>query len=165
MEADVARDIAGEIERALQPLSERHGLELVAVEVAGRAGRPLVRVFLDRDGGIDLDTIAAANPWISEAIEGCGAIEGSYILEVSSPGVERPLRKPQDWERFVGREAQVALIEPLAGHTKLKGVVAGCRDDQALLTVDGETVTIPFSSIRKAHLVFDFSSFESKETR
>ncbi|GAV31302.1 MAG: ribosome maturation factor RimP [Anaerosomatales bacterium] len=161
----MARDIAGDIERALAPLAEHHGLELVAVEVAGRAGKPVVRVFLDREGGIDLDAIAAANPWISEAIEETGAVEGSYVLEVSSPGVERPLRKPHDWERFAGRTAEVALTEPLGGRKKLTGVVAGYAEDQALLAVDGQTVAIPFSTIRKAHLAFDFSWFESKETR
>jgi ribosome maturation factor RimP len=161
----VARDIASEIEHALAPLAEQRGLELVAVEVAGRAGRPVVRVFLDREGGIDLDAITAANPWISDAIEDAGLLEGPYVLEVSSPGLERPLRKPHDWERFAGRTAQVTLTEPLAGRKKLTGTVAGRTEGQVLLEVDGETVTIPLSLVRKAHLVFDFSSFESKETR
>jgi ribosome maturation factor RimP len=161
----VARDIAGDIEHALAPLAERHGLELVSVEVAGRAGRPLVRVFLDREGGIDLDAITAANPWISDAIEDASLFDGPYVLEVSSPGVERPLRRPRDWERFAGRTAQVTLAEPLAGRKKLTGTVVGRTEDQALLAVEGETVGIPFSLVRKAHLVFDFSSFESKESR
>lgn len=161
----MARDIAGDIEQKLAALAEQHGLELVAVEVAGHAGRPLVRVFLDREGGIDLDAITAANPWISDAIEETGLLDGPYVLEVSSPGIERPLRNPQDWDRFAGRAARVTLTEPLAGHKKLTGTVVGRTEDQALLSVEGETVTIPFSRIRKAHLVFDFSSFESKESR
>lgn len=161
----MAHDVANEIEQALAPLALAHGLELVAVEVAGHAGRPVVRVFLDREGGIDLDAIAEANPWVSDAIEATGAIHGSYVLEVSSPGVERPLRTPRDWDRFAGRNAAVALAEPIAGHKKLSGVVAGHEGDDAILEVEGAIVRIPFAQIRKAHLVFDFSPFESKETR
>ncbi|MCX8006746.1 MAG: ribosome maturation factor RimP [Coriobacteriia bacterium] len=161
----MARDVAYEIEQALTPLALAHGLELVAVEVAGHSGRPVVRVFLDRNGGIDLDAIAEANPWISDAIDATGAIPGSYILEVSSPGIERPLRSTRDWDRFRGRSASVALSEPLNGRKNFTGVVAGHDGDDALLEVEGALVRLPFARIRKAHLVFDFSSFESKETR
>lgn len=161
----MARDVAREIEQALAPLALAHGLELVAVEVVGHAGRPVVRVFLDRDGGIDLDTIADANPWVSDAIDATGAIPGSYVLEVSSPGIERPLRTPRDWDRFSGRNASVTVDEAIAGRKKLAGVVAGHDGDDAVLEVEGAVVRIPFARIRKAHLVFDFSSFESKETR
>lgn len=161
----MARDIAAEIEQALVPLALAHGLELVAVEVAGHSGRPVVRVFLDREGGIDLDAIAEANPWISDAIDATEAIHGSYVLEVSSPGIERPLRTPRDWDRFAGRSAAVTVAEAIAGRKKLTGVVGGHDGDDAVLEVEGAIVRIPFALIRKAHLVFDFPSFESKETR
>ena len=77
----------------LEPEAAAHGFELVAVEVAGGRGTPVIRVLLDREDGIDLDAIGSANRWVSELLDEADPISAPYMLEVSSPGIDRPLVK------------------------------------------------------------------------
>ncbi len=159
------QDLTTVLTDALEHLATEHGLELVAVEVAGRSHAPVVRVFLDREGGIDLDTLAASNGWISDAIEATGAVRGSYTLEVSSPGLERPLRKREDYERFAGRKASIRLLQPVDGRTTFTGILAGLEGGHCVIEVEGTAVKLPLDGIRKAHLVFDLASIDEGMTR
>jgi ribosome maturation factor RimP len=136
----------------LAPLAERHGLELVATEVCGPHGSPIVRVYLDTQGGIDLDTITHANRWISEAIDADPPVGGPYILEVSSPGVERPLRRREDFARFQGERAAVKTLWPLEGRRRFTGLIAAVDDENVVLDLDDGMVGIPLDAIAKANL-------------
>ncbi len=139
----------------LEPVAPRHGLELVAVEIAGAPKRPVIRVFLDRAGGIDLDAITSANRWISDAIDDSGSIAGSYTLEVSSPGLDRPLRTLADFERFTGSEASVRTGEPVHGRSRFTGRIIGVEGDEVILEADDELVRLAHSLIAKARLKAD----------
>ena len=94
--------LVNELIALLEPLVEDHGLELVTVEVTGGQRHQTVRVYLDRDGGIDIDAIAEANAWLSDALDTVSRLSGPFTLEVSSPGIERILRKQSDFTRFAG---------------------------------------------------------------
>ena len=123
----------------LEPLAEGNGLELVTVEVAGTKKNPILRVCLDTpQGGINLDQLAEAREWVDAAVDELDPFKESFVLEVSSPGIDRPLRKLSDFERFAGEDVVV---------------------DQ-----DGQPLAIPFATIKRAHIVgrIDFSGSGSK---
>jgi ribosome maturation factor RimP len=141
----------------LEPSAVEHGYELVAVEQAGGKGTPIIRVLLDREGGLTLDAIAAANSWISEILDAEDPFNGPYTLEVSSPGVDRPLVKRADFERFIGENVHLKTV---AGEKRKSwhGVLLGIEGDDVVLDADGERVKIPYETVQKARLkgVVDF---------
>jgi len=139
------------IEALLAPVAAREGLELVAVETAGATKAPVVRVLLDREGGLDIDAIVNANRWISEILDAEDPVPSAYTLEVSTPGIDRPLRKLADFERFVGSIA-VVKTTPIDGRTKYTGTIVAVEDDTIVLDVDGQTFQIPFAAVSKANV-------------
>ena len=146
--------LAERIELMLTPVAQRQGVELVAVEIAGATKHPVVRIYLDREGGIDIDAIVEANRWISEALDAEDPVAGAYDLEVSSPGLDRPLRRIADFDRFRGQTA-VVKTTPIGGRGKFTGTITGTDADTVLLEADGETFRIPLGAISKAHLKGD----------
>ncbi|MBN2848891.1 MAG: ribosome maturation factor RimP [Coriobacteriia bacterium] len=149
---------ARELIALLEPLANDHGLELVTVEVAGGHGGTVVRVFLDREGGIDIDTIAAANPWVSEALDAVPSLSGPYTLEVSSPGIERVLRTPRDFERFAGQRVTMRLSRPLDGHAKITGVLVGMSGDEIVVAGEGNEHRVPIDIVERARLKADLDA-------
>ncbi len=139
------------IEALLAPIADREGYELVAVEIAGSTSTPVVRVFIDRDGGVDIDAIVDANEWISDALDEADPIDTTYTLEVSSPGVDRPLTKVEHFERFCGQNATIKT-RPLDGRSSFKGTITSVEGDTVLLQTDEEIVRIPCSAVVKARL-------------
>ncbi len=146
-------DLAKRLEEALEPLAEEHGYELVAVEQTGGRKSPVIRVLLDREGGVNLDAICEANSWVSDAMDEIDPISSNYTLEVSSPGVDRPVRKLADFDRFSGESCTIkAAITAGEKRNAWSGTLAGTDGDVVLLDVEGERVRIPFDSIHKARL-------------
>jgi ribosome maturation factor RimP len=142
---------------ALAPEARAHGFELVAVEQAGGRGMPVIRVLLDREGGVDLDAIASANGWVAEIIDASDPFQHPYTLEVSSPGIDRPLTKRDDFTRFVGQTISLK-VEATGTRKSWTGELLGMEGDEVVLSVDGERVCIPYETIQKARLrgVVDF---------
>lgn len=149
------RDLESRLTALLEEASAGHGVELVAVEVVGAQRNPTVRIFLDKDGGIDLDAITEANTWISEVLDDADPIPGAFTLEVSSPGIERPLSKPADFARFTGRSVKLRTSARVDGRNKFTGTIVSADEDTVVLDVDGETHRVPFAAIAKAHLKVD----------
>lgn len=155
----------------LEPLAASMGLELVDVEVAGTRKNPVLRVFLDTpDGGITLDDLADAQSWVDAAVEELDPFEDAWVLEVSSPGIDRPLRTPEHYERFAGEEVVCILCKgetPPKVTGTLRGFADGCvlvetaGDGAASGNGAGDSVTsIELSRIKRAHIVahIDFSA-------
>lgn len=146
-------DVASRIEALLAPLAEQHGLELVTVEQAGGRHTPIVRVLLDREDGLDIDAICEANRWISEVLDAEEPFSGPYTLEVSSPGVDRPLCRLSDFERFQGQTASVKVRPAGQGsRSAYTGTIVGTEGTDVVLDVDGELVRFAFDDIVKARL-------------
>lgn len=154
----MALTLADELIDILEPLAEENGLELVTVETSGSGRGQVVRVFLDRRGGIDIDAITVANEWISEALEAVERLRGSYTLEVSSPGIERVLRKRTDFERFAGRRVAVRAKEKIEGRTSFNGILRGVNGEDVVIDVDGTEYRVSFGSIERARLKYDSDS-------
>ncbi|HBT94839.1 MAG TPA: ribosome maturation factor [Coriobacteriia bacterium] len=135
----------------LESEAEANGFELVDVEFSGSGHSGTIRVFLDKEGGLTLDDIVVANKWVDGVVESDEPFAGSYTLEVSSPGIDRPLRTREHFERFVGEEAKISS-EKVTGRANWTGILKGVAGDDVLIEIDGETHRIPMDKIKKAHL-------------
>lgn len=143
--------LAERVESLVAPEALRRGFEVVAVEIAGGHHQPIVRIFVDREGGIDLDAICEANKWISEVLDNDGHLASRYTLEVSSPGIDRPLTRPEHFDRFVGENASIKT-SPIDGRSHFTGTLLGREDTELLVDVEGTTFRIPLESVQKARL-------------
>ena len=126
------------------------GYELVDLQVSNRGG--LLRLFIDKPGGIGLEDCAAVSRQLSRVLE----VEGVEYdrLEVSSPGLDRPLRKAQDFARFAGQKAEVRMRTPDAGgRRRFVGVLRGENEGHVSLELDGQTVALAIADIDRARLV------------
>lgn len=112
----------------VEPVVERAGAELVHVEFGGRQGRPVVRVYVDAEAGVTLDDCARLSRLIERELESSGMVPERYVLEVSSPGIERPLARRRDFERFAGREIAIRLHIGREGRKRFTGVLEGVID-------------------------------------
>ncbi len=131
------------------------GLSLVELEVNRGRGRLLVRYFIDREGGVTVEDCARVSQAVGRFLDAKDPIDGPYTLEVSSPGLERPLRKESDFQLFAGRDVIIKTETPLEGETSFSGRLAGISD--GLVTVRGENdreYRIPHRMIKKARLVY-----------
>ncbi len=153
--------IEQEIIDALEPRAAERGIDVVDVEVVGATKAPCVRVRIDHAdeslATISLDEVTAETEWISAALDELDPIPSSFTLEVSSPGMARPLRKPRDFERFAGETVAVSLT-PGEGRRRYTGVLLGIEEGTVALEVDGERVVLPFDDIRKCTIKPDFSA-------
>ncbi len=120
----------------------------VEVLLAERPSPGLVRVFIDRDGGVDLDLCERVSHEL-------GPVRERFALEVSSPGIERPLVKPAHFRRFVGREVTVQTAEPLDGRRRFRGGLLSAGDSDIEIDQDGTSVRIPYKVIQRSRLVAD----------
>ncbi|MDO9556972.1 MAG: ribosome maturation factor RimP [Coriobacteriia bacterium] len=145
-------DLASRLIKLLEPVADEHGYELVAVETAGADHMPIVRIFIDNEQGISLDAVAAANEWISESLDAYEGLRGSFTLEVSSPGIERPLRTREHFERFVNSTAKVKTSRPIDGRSAFTGMITAVEGDDIVMDCDGTTYRIPLDAVRKANL-------------
>ena len=150
-------EVAARLTALIEPEATAHGFELVAVEILGGHGTQVVRVLLESGEGTDLDAIGSASRWISDLLDEADPIEVPYVLEVSSPGVDRPLLKREDFVRFVGQSVNIKVLRG-DKRASVKGELLGMEGDEVIVEVDGDRVCVPFETIQKARLkgVVDF---------
>jgi len=128
------------------------GMELVEIQFRREGHGWVLRLFIDKEGGITIEDCATVSREISAYLEVEDLISHAYHLEVSSPGLERPLRKPEDFVRFVGRLARIKVREPLLGQRVLVGTLQGLEGDVVVLAQETEIVRIDLENIAKARL-------------
>jgi ribosome maturation factor RimP len=155
-----------ELEQVIESVCAALGVELVQVRVAHERGASILRVMIDRRGatsegpadgsGITLADCTRVSRDISAALDERDYGKDRYHLEVGSPGLDRPLVKRQDFERFAGREVKVKTSKPIDGRRTFAGTLAGVAGDLVRVAVDGTTYDIPFGEIAKANLVHRF---------
>jgi ribosome maturation factor RimP len=147
-----------ETEALVRPVVEGAGLELVDVTFRGERGRRVLRVTVDREGGVDLDTIATISEKIARRLDLEGFDEGSYQLEVSSPGLERPLKTPAHFARAVGDQVEVRTTVRVDDALHHVGTLLSADADGFDLRVDGGVRRIAFDQVVSAHTVVDWST-------
>lgn len=145
--------LADEIEALLAPVLEREGYELIDVDFESKGGRSTLRLFIDKEDGVTLDDCEQASHAVSGVLDVEDPIPGEYNLEMSSPGLDRPLRRPAHYERYAGALARVVMQKGFQGKRRIKGRLSGLEDEVVLLDVDGETHRLPLEKIESARLV------------
>lgn len=132
------------------------GLELVEVSFGREQGRMVLRVSVDREGGVDLEAIADVNRRLARRLDLEGFDPGPYSLEVGSPGVERPLRSPEEFARRIGERVKVKTTRPVDGARTLEGTIVSADEQQLKIATDRQEATIPFEDIASARTVFEW---------
>ncbi|MBI4653887.1 MAG: ribosome maturation factor RimP [Nitrospirae bacterium] len=145
-----------QLRNLIEPIVEDMGIKLDNIELAKGGNKLLLRIFIDREGGVTLDDCERVSREVGIQLDVEGIIPSSYILEVSSPGLDRPLRKPEDFRRFSGRVARVVTYKPIDNQTFFIGEIIEAGDtDIVLLLPKGKKVTIAYEDISRARLVYD----------
>lgn len=153
-----SQDIAENVRALAEPLVEAEGMELVDVQYLREGGRWLLRLILDKPGGIGLDDCQTISRQVERLLDVEDPIEGAYSLEVSSPGIERPLKRPKDFERFAGRKVEIRTFETIGEPPRrnFKGTLLGIDADEVVrVEIDGVEYPIPLEKVSKANLAFD----------
>jgi len=134
------------------------GFELVDVEMKQAAGNRLVRLYVDKPGGIGLDDLQSVSEEVSAVLDAEDPIEGHYTLEVSSPGLDRPLKTEADYRRFAGRLAKLSSYEPVEGRRHWTGRIVSCEDGVVTLELEkGQVeVRVPLSKVSHGRLEVEF---------
>jgi ribosome maturation factor RimP len=135
------------------PVATDLDAELLDVEVKGQRGRRLVRLVADAEGGLDIDVIATLSRRAGEVLDEADVVAGTYTLEVSSPGADRPLRAPRDFARNVGRDVRVLRTEDAEGPRELTGTVVAATDEGVTLELDDAEVTVTYEQIDHGKVV------------
>lgn len=144
---------AAQVRSVLDPIVTAGGLDLEDVVVRPAGSRRLVQVVVDKDGGISLDDVAQVSRACSEALDGVEVFKGAYVLEVTSPGVDRPLTQPRHWRRNVGRLVDVRRTDG----TSLRGRVVRAGDASIGLDVGGAEHEIALGEVAKGHVQIEFN--------
>ena len=146
---------AGELRFLLEPKVEALGYELVHVTMAGSANR-MLRMYIDAPGGITVDDCERVSRHVSDLLDVEEPIHGKYTLEISSPGLDRPLVKPEHFEHVQGRDVFIRMQGLHLGRRNFRGSLLDAGRKAVLVQVDGEPYELPYSDMEKANLVSEF---------
>ena len=140
----------------LEPVVNAIGYELVLLEFSPRDGSGMLRLFIDAEAGITLDDCEKVSREVAATLDVEDVITSAYRLEISSPGLDRPLVKPEHFRRFRGEVAKVQMLAPVAGRRRFQGVLLDATDDAVTIETDDGPITLPLADIDKAKLVPNF---------
>ena len=144
-------------EELVQPLVNKNKFELVDVEYVKEAGTNYLRVYIDKEGGITIDDCETISRALSDLLDEKDYIDEAYILEVSSPGLGRPLKKDKDFARSIGEEVDVKLFKPIEKQKEFSGILESYNDTEVTIRLDEETVmNFNRKDIALIRLAFDF---------
>lgn len=148
-----------EVKDLAEAITRRRSLRLWDIEMGGQPGRAIVRVFVDADGGIDLDTVAEVSEEISRGLDLRDPIAGRYMLEVSTPGLERNLKSAEHFKLSVGRAVVVKTTTQFVPNSnRIEGTLEGADDKIAQISSNGATVEVPYDQIKSARTVFEWGT-------
>jgi ribosome maturation factor RimP len=148
-----ANPMIGSIWRWAEPLCRSEGIELVQVEFQREQGGRALRLYIDKPGGVTLDDCTQISRQIGDLLDVKLETELSYRLEVSSPGLDRPLGKADDFERFKGQRAKIRTALPINGQKRFTGILEGMESNVVRLQISHQSIAIPFDQITKAQVM------------
>ncbi|MGF7048783.1 ribosome maturation factor RimP [Paenibacillus sp. DS2015] len=148
------------VEEMIQPFLDEHAFELVDVEYVKEGSNYFLRIFVDKEGGIDIDDCGLVSEYMSEKLDGNDPVTDAYFLEVSSPGAERPLKKNTDVLKAVGKDVFVTVYEALDGLKEFEGRLISFEDDVLLIEVAKKQkkmqYSVPYDKVASARLAIIF---------
>ena len=139
-----------------EPVVVSMGYELIEIEYHPNPNYGVLRLYIDKDSGVEVDDCSAVSRQISAILDVEDPVPGKFNLEVSSPGMDRPLRRLEDFQRFIGQEAKIKTGIPFEGQRNFKGYLSGVEDDLVIIKCESKEVRLPITAIDKARLVPDF---------
>lgn len=146
---------ADQLHTLLAPSVESMGYVLWGLEyIQGRGA--VLRIYIDHEDGITVDDCADVSHQVSGVLDVEDPISGEYTLEVSSPGMDRPLFTLEQWQLYIGEKAQVRLLAPVSNRRKFTAEITAVMGDDLHLTVDGQTLVVPFAQVDRANVVPQF---------
>lgn len=145
--------VPDKLQGVIEPIVASMGYEFVGLEHQGGPKNSLLRVFIDREEGITVDDCALVSRQISAVMDVEDPIAGHYTLEVSSPGLDRPLFTAEHFQRFAGSKVQVKLAAPQSGRRKFRGLLQGMNGEDVVLIVDDEEFCLPLTNIDRAKVI------------
>jgi ribosome maturation factor RimP len=152
-------EVSPAVRAICQAVADEQNVELVDIKFSAGRQRILSLVIDRADGGVDMDLVIKVSQRVSDELDAHDVVDGgSYTLEVSSAGLERPLVKPSDYVRFTGRQVNVRTSEPLDGRRKFQGAVEEARNESFVLRTGEDSVEIPYWAVKKANLVVDWDA-------
>lgn len=149
--------ITERIEKIAEIAARDAGLELVHVEVAGTGRKPTVRIYIDKPEGVTIEDCSNISLQVGKVLDEEDFIPSAYMLEVSSPGLERGLYSLKDFEKFVGQMAKVKAVEAINGQKNFRGTIVAVEGENVIFEdkING-SVSIPYKTVKKANLEIDF---------
>ncbi|AHV97823.1 ribosome maturation factor RimP [Paenibacillus sp. 7124] len=148
--------IKGTVEEMLKPYLDNNGFELVDVEYVKEGSNFFLRVFVDKEGGIDIDDCGNVSEFLSAKLDENDPIPGAYFLEVSSPGAERPLKKAEEVAKAVGKDVFVTTYEPIDGLKEFEGRLVSFENGEMLIAVGKKQHVVPYAKVASARLAIIF---------
>jgi len=148
--------VTKKVEELVKPILEKYGFDLVDIEFKKEGKKHFLRVYIDKPGGITIDDCQLVSEELSNKLDIVDPIPFSYYLEVSSPGVDRPLVNDRDFIRNKGRVVDVFLKQPIMNTTKLTGELVEKNEDVLIIMIDGENISIPFENVKKVKVAIRF---------
>jgi ribosome maturation factor RimP len=142
------------------PLAESEGMEIVDIELrheTSRGGRVL-RLYLDKAGGPTVDDLSRVSRQLSELLDSQDAVDGAYTLEVSSPGINRPLKRPEHFTRYIGKRVRIRTRDLIGGRKSFLGILYAVAGEGVTVTQEGTRYDIPFAAIEKSNYEHDWSA-------
>lgn len=147
------RRVPDQLRAIIEPIVAELGYECVGIEYSPHPKNGVLRVFIDCENGIQLDDCSKVSHQLSGALDVEDPISGNYQLEISSPGLDRPLFKLEDFGRFAGNSAKIQLVEAVNERRKFTGLLRGINSTNILVEVDNDLMEFPFYMVLKARLV------------
>ncbi len=139
-----------------EPVVSGMGYDLIEIEHFPNPKHGVLRLYIDKEGGVNIDDCSAVSRQISALIDVEEPVRGQFNLEVSSPGLDRPLRRVQDFQRFTGSKVKLKTVMPLEGQRNFTGRLLQASDETVVIETDDEEISLPMSAIEKARIVPEF---------
>jgi ribosome maturation factor RimP len=156
MATEIQTQVRQQVEQLAEALVASEGMELVDLEYRREGRRWMLRLFIDKDGGVTLDDCASISRELGDLLDVKDVISQAYVLEVSSPGLNRRLRKKEDFSRFAGQKVKLRLVAPIDGRRKIVGELEGIEGEAVIVTAPEGRCSVALKDIARANLIYEF---------
>lgn len=155
---EMTSPVMKEVGALIEPVLDEMEIELVDIAYLSEQGRWILRIYVDRSGGITLGDCAQVSREIGDLIEVKDIFHQGYVLEVSSPGLNRRFKREKDFERAVGKNIKIRMVTPFEGQRNFRGSLRSFQDGVLCLSVRDNLILLPYGDVEKANLVYDFEN-------
>jgi ribosome maturation factor RimP len=146
----LSQSITSAIDTMIRPMLDENGFELVDIEYVKEGGNRFLRVIVDKPGGIDIDDCSKISEYVSDKLDEHDPIPEAYFLEVTSPGAERPLKKPADFYKALNLNVFITTYEEISGMKEFEGILSAFDEENVVITLGKKVFNIPYSKVASA---------------